>query len=55
MRQTPRIAANVQTALTEPLKAEIDSYLQTRGPVSFLQDLPSKLLASTIAGQVRFL
>merc|ERR1711934_701875 len=53
--QSPRILSKYTTTLSHNnLKAEVDTFLKTRGPASFLQDLRSKLLLpaaeSTAAG-----
>jgi len=43
--QSPRILSKYTTTLSHNnLKADIDTFLKTRGPASFLQDLRSKLL-----------
>jgi len=53
--QSPRILSKYSTTLSHNnLKADVDTFLKTRGPASFLQDLRSKLLLpsaeSTAAG-----
>lgn len=41
--QHPRILSNI-TGTLGPLRADIDQFLKTRGPINFLNELPSRLL-----------
>jgi CCR4-NOT transcription complex subunit 1 len=46
--QSPRILSKYTTTLSHNnLKADVDTFLKTRGPASFLQELRSKLLLPT--------